>query len=480
MSQTPIAQPKDAYRLTKIIFTLGPSSSDEAMLEQLITAGVDVCRLNMAHADHAWTRSMIGRIRGVCSRTGRHIAVMMDIKGPEIRTGDLPEPLDLIKGGLIDLLPEPGTAMGRVPAVSVNYPGFGRDVEVGSQVLLDSGLIRLEVVETSPARVRCRVVVPARLTSRRHINLPGIRVRLPALTAKDRADIAVGVEEHIDFFALSFVREADDIDILRRTLSDLKCDAQIIAKIEDQSGLANLDEIVVAADGIMVARGDLGIEVPMEDLPLIQKRAVETCIRLRKPVIVATHLLESMITSPVPTRAEVSDIAGAVWSTADAIMLSGETTTGRYPLECVQFMKRVANRIEQSAAKGYNVNLPLKSHKDRLLRSTVLLASEIGEAGIVVFTRNGSLPHTLSALRAWRCPIYAFTDDPKVFRRLLLLWGVEPFLMEFSAEPEKTIRDAFAYLLRRAWVATGDWIVVVTNVLAGEKVVDTIQMRPVE
>jgi pyruvate kinase len=480
VSQTPIAQPKDAYRLTKIIFTLGPSSSDEAMLEQLIAAGVDVCRLNMAHADHAWTRSMIGRIRGVCGRTGRHIAIMMDIKGPEIRTGDLPEPLDLIKGGLIDLLPEPGTAMGRVPAVSVNYPGFGRDVEVGSQVLLDSGLIRLEVVETSPARVRCRVVVPARLTSRRHINLPGIRVRLPALTAKDRADIAVGVEEKIDFFALSFVREADDIDILRRTLSDLKCDAQIIAKIEDQSGLANLDEIVVAADGIMVARGDLGIEVPMEDLPLIQKRAVETCIRHRKPVIVATHLLESMITSPVPTRAEVSDIASAVWSTADAIMLSGETTTGRYPLECVQFMKRVANRIEQSAAKGYNVSLPLKSHKDRLLRSTVLLASEIGEAGIVVFTRNGSLPHTLSALRAWRCPIYAFTDDPKVFRRLLLLWGVEPFLMEFSAEPEKTIRDAFAYLLRRSWVATGDWIVVVTNVLAGEKVVDTIQMRPVE
>ena len=480
MSQTPIAQPKDAYRLTKIIFTLGPSSSDEAMLEQLSAAGVDVCRLNMAHADHAWTRSMIGRIRGVCGRTGRHIAIMMDIKGPEIRTGDLPEPLDLIKGGLIDLLPEPGTAMGRVPAVSVNYPGFGRDVEVGSQVLLDSGLIRLEVVETSPARVRCRVVVPARLTSRRHINLPGIRVRLPALTAKDRADIAVGVEEKIDFFALSFVREADDIDILRRTLSDLKCDAQIIAKIEDQSGLANLDEIVVAADGIMVARGDLGIEVPMEDLPLIQKRAVETCIRHRKPVIVATHLLESMITSPVPTRAEVSDIASAVWSTADAIMLSGETTTGRYPLECVQFMKRVANRIEQSAAKGYNVSLPLKSHKDRLLRSTVLLASEIGEAGIVVFTRNGSLPHTLSALRAWRCPIYAFTDDPKVFRRLLLLWGVEPFLMEFSAEPEKTIRDAFAYLLRRSWVATGDWIVVVTNVLAGEKVVDTIQMRPVE
>jgi pyruvate kinase len=450
------------------------------MLEHLITAGVDVCRLNMAHADHAWTRSMIGRIRAVCNRTGRHIALMMDIKGPEIRTGDLAEPLDLIKGGLIDLLPEAGEAMGRVPAVTVNYPGLGRDVTVGTTVLVDSGLIRLEVVETSSARVRCRVVVPARLTSRRHVNLPGVRVRLPALTPKDRADIAVGVEEKIDFFALSFVREADDIDILRRTLSDLKCDAQIIAKIEDQSGLANLDEIVVASDAIMVARGDLGIEVPMEDLPLIQRRAIETCIRLRKPVIVATHLLESMITSPVPTRAEVSDIASAVWATADAIMLSGETTTGRYPLECVQFMKRVANKIEQSAEKGYNVGLPLKTHKDRLLRASVLLASEIGEAGIVVFTRNGSLPQTLSAFRAKRCPIYAFTDEPRVFRRLLLVWGVEPFLMDFSPEPEKTIRDAFSYLTRRGWVVQGDWLVVVTNVLAGQNVVDTIQMRPVE
>ncbi len=472
--------PKEAYRLTKVIFTLGPASADEAMLESLVTAGVDVCRLNMAHADHEWTRAMIQRVREVCRRMGRQIALMMDVKGPEIRTGDLPAPVDLAAGQLVDFLTEPGAPLGGILAVAVNYPGLGRDVAEGGSILVDSGIIRLVVEEATPARVRCRVVVPGRLTSRRHVNLPGVKVRLPALTAKDRADIAVGIAEQVDFFALSFVREADDVDILRRLLSDAKCDAHIIAKIEDQSGIANLDEIIVASDAIMVARGDLGIEVPMEDLPLIQRRAVDACIRLRKPVIVATHLLESMITSPVPTRAEVSDIASAVWATADAIMLSGETTTGRYPLECVQFMKRVASRIEQSAAKGYNVNLPLKTHKDRLLRSSVLLASEIGEAGIVVFTRNGSLPQTLSALRAWRCPIYAFTDDPKVFRRLLLVWGVEPFLMEFPSEPERTIRDAFAYLLRRGWVVQGDWLVVVTNVLAGEHVVDSIQMRPVE
>jgi pyruvate kinase len=472
--------PKEAYRLTKIIFTLGPATSDESMLEQLILAGVDVCRLNMAHADHAWTRTMIRRVRDVCQRTGRHIALLMDVKGPEIRTGDLPAAVELVAGQLIDFLPQPGAMEDGVLAVTVNYPGFGRDVPVGSTVLVDSGLIHLEVIIASSARVRCRVTVPAKLGNRRHINLPGVKVRLPALTTKDRADIAVGVEEGVDFFALSFVREVDDIDILRRLLSELKSPARVIAKIEDQSAIANLDEIVVASDAVMVARGDLGIEIPMEDLPLVQKRIIDTCIRLRKPVIVATHLLESMITSPVPTRAEVSDIAGAVWSASDAVMLSGETTTGRYPLECVQFMKRVAGRVENAAVKSYNAALPLKTHKDRLLRSAIVLAQELGDAGLVVFTRSGLLPQTLSALRAWRCPIYAFTDDPQVFRHMLLVWGIEPFLMEFTAEPERTILDAFAYLVRRGWVKSGDWMVVVTNVLAGEKTIDTIQMRPVE
>jgi pyruvate kinase len=472
--------PKAAYRHTKIIFTLGPASESEEMLEKLILAGVDVCRLNMAHADEAWTRSMIRRVRDVCKRTQRHISLLMDVKGPEIRTGDLPAPVELKEGQLIDLLPSPGPTEEGILAVSVNYPLMGGDVAAGTVVLVDSGLIRLEVISTSASRVRCRVTVPARLSSRRHINLPGVKVRLPALTAKDRADIAVGVDERVDYFALSFVREADDIDILRRFLTDMKSPAKIIAKIEDQSGLANLDEIIVASDAVMVARGDLGIEVPMEDLPLIQKRMVDACIRHRKPVIVATHLLESMILSPVPTRAEVSDIAGAVWSTADAIMLSGETTTGKYPLECVQFMKRVAGRIEDSATKGYNSALPLKTNKDRLLRSAVVLAQELGDAGIIVFTRNGLLPQALAALRAWKCPIYAFTDEAQVFRHMLLMWGVEPFLMEFTENPEETISNAFAYLLRRGWAEHGDWMVVVTNVLVGKKTIDSIQMRPIE
>lgn len=449
------------------------------MLASLIVAGVDVCRFNMAHADHTWTRTMIRRVREVCRLTGRQIAILMDVKGPEIRTGDLPAPVELVAGQLIDLLPQKGETEGDVLAVTVNYPDFGEDVPVGSAVLVDSGLIRLVVVSATRERVRCRVIVPAKLGSRRHINLPGVKVRLPALSVKDRADVALGVEEKVDFFALSFVREAEDVETLRHLLTDSNSTARIIAKIEDQSGLKNLDEIIDAADAIMVARGDLGIEVPMEDLPLIQKRAVEACIRCRKPVIVATHLLESMILSPVPTRAEVSDIAGAVWSSADAIMLSGETTTGKYPLECVQLMKRVTGRIEGSMTGGYNSQLPLKTNKDRLLRSAVMLAQELGDAGIIVFTRTGLLPETLSALRAWNCPLYAFTDVPQVFLHMLLLWGVEPFMMDFKMGPEETIKDAMAYLLRRGWVKDGDWMVVVTNALADENVIDTIQMRPV-
>ena len=324
--------PKDNFRLTKIVFTLGPATHDESVLEKMIAAGVDVCRFNMAHADHPWTRTMIRRVRAVCHQMGRHIAILMDVKGPEIRTGDLPGgPVELVAGQLIDLLPQKGGAEADVLAVTVNYPDFGSDVPVGTLVLVDSGLIRLEVVSTAPDRVRCRVIVPAKLGNRRHINLPGVKVRLPALTAKDCADVILGVEEQVDFFALSFVREANDIEILRNLLTEQKSTARIIAKIEDQSGLKHLDEIIEAADAIMVARGDLGIEVPMEDLPLIQKRMIDSCIRCRKPVIVATHLLESMIVSPVPTRAEVSDIAGAVWSGTDAIMLSGETTTVKQP-----------------------------------------------------------------------------------------------------------------------------------------------------
>jgi pyruvate kinase len=469
------------FQHTKITFTLGPASESEEMLAKLILEGVDLCRLNMAHANHEWTRASIRRVKSVCQKIGRHIAIMMDVKGPEIRTGDLAVPIELEMGQTLDFITDQGAAVGDgVSAVGVNYRDFPRDVAVGKTVLVDSGLIRLEVLETHPSRVRCRVTVPGKLTSRRHLNLPGAKVNLPAVTQKDRNDIEVGIAEGVDFFALSFVREANDIDMLRRFLSEHKSTARIIAKIEDQSAIANLDEIITAADGLMVARGDLGIECPFEDLPIIQHRAVNQCIIHRKPVIVATHMLESMILSPVPTRAEVSDIATAVREQADCIMLSGETTSGKYPLECVQTMKRIVARIELEGDMPLAPPPLLKTHKDRLLSAAARLAQEDHHSGIVVFTRNGNLPAVLSALRPRHCPIYAFTDDEIVFRQLLLHWGVEPFLIEFSKDYEQTILNAFDYLKRREWVQIKDWLVVVTNVIMGEKLIDTIQFREVE
>ena len=475
---------KNPYRKTKIIFTVGPATQDEATLERLIHAGVDICRINMAHADHAWTREIIRRVRTVCKRVGRHIAIMMDVKGPEIRTGDVPETFELEKGEIIDFTFGQGIgSLGEdgVRRVDLNYPGFSKDIKVSDTVLVDSGLIRLLVLEIKEDQyVRCEVIIPGPLGNRRHINLPGVRVNLPALTKKDEGDVDVGVEEGVEFFALSFVREPDDLDIFHRYLSDQGSPAKVIAKIEDQQAIRNLEDIIKASDGLMIARGDLGVECPFEDLPIIQSRAISACIQNTTPVIVATHMLESMIDSPIPTRAEVTDIANAIREEADCVMLSGETTIGKYPVECVETINRIAKRMESEDGPVLREDLVLKLPKSKMLRSSVSLASELEDAGIVVFTRRGLLAQKLSSLRP-NVPVYAFTDNNDVFSQLLIMRGIEPFFMEFdSTNPERTIQNAFKALEARNWVKKGASMVVITNVIAGEKIIDTIQLREVE
>ncbi|CAA6676601.1 MULTISPECIES: pyruvate kinase [unclassified Lentimonas] len=475
---------KNPYRKTKIIFTVGPATQSEEMLEKLIHAGVDICRINMAHADHAWTREIIQRVRKVCKNVGRKIAIMMDVKGPEIRTGDVPETFELQKGEIIDFTYGEGIGgVGEdgIRRVDINYPGFSKDINEGDTVLVDSGLIRLLVLEiVHDKHVRCEVLIPGPMGNRRHINLPGVRVNLPALTKKDQGDVDVGIEEDIEFFALSFVREPDDLDIFHRYLSDKGSTAKVIAKIEDQQAIRNLEDIIKASDGLMVARGDLGIECPFEDLPLIQSRAINTCIQHTTPVIVATHMLESMIDSPIPTRAEVTDIANAIREEADCVMLSGETTVGKYPVECVETINRIANRMEAEDGPVLREDLVLKQPKSKMLRSAAYLASELDDAAIVVFTRRGLLPQKLSSLRA-KVPVYAFTDNKDTFGQLLIMRGIEPFFLEFDDEnPERTIQNAFKALKERKWAKSGAPMVVITNVIAGEKIVDTIQLREVE
>jgi pyruvate kinase len=468
------------YRHTKIIATLGPATESKEMLAKLILAGVDIMRLNMAHASHQWVADAMWFIREASTEVGRHVGVMMDVKGPEIRTGRVETPIDLKTGDRIEFHIESAEPTGDLPAVSVNYPGLPGDLSIGATVLVDSGLIRMRVIEKDDARVRCEVLTPGKLGSKRHINLPGVYVNLPSLTKKDEDDLRAGVEAGIDFVALSFVREAEDVRILRRYLDSLGSSAKIIAKIEDQAGVRNMVEIIREADGIMVARGDLGIEIDYHRLPLVQTELVQACQAEGKPVIIATHLLETMITSPMPTRAEISDVSNAIREQADAVMLSGETTTGAYPLESVQVLRDIIGSIEPSVHGMLNSKIQLHEPKAKMLRSAAVLAQDLGQSGIVVFTRSGFLAYVLGALRARGVPIYAFTDIESIFRQLLLPWGVEPFLMEFSADPEQTILNALTYLKRQDWCPPGTWLVVITNALAADKIVDTIQLRRVE
>jgi pyruvate kinase len=466
------------YRHTKIVATLGPATESPEQLEKLILAGVDVIRLNMAHATDEWVIERVGRIREVSGRIGRHVAVMMDVKGPEIRTGAIAQSIDLAAGDAFAFYTKPPAEP--IHGVDVNYAGLAADVTVGSVMLVDSGLIRFEVVAKDETTVHCRVLTPGRLGSRRHINLPGVDVNLPALTEKDGRDVRAGVTAGVDFFALSFVRKGQDVRDLKALLKGLNSDAKIIAKIEDQAGVRNLEDIVRETDSVMVARGDLGIEIDYHRLPQVQTQIVDACLAQGKPVIVATHLLESMITAPMPTRAEISDIANAVRERADAVMLSGETTTGLYPLECVEVMKKIIGSTEPFEKRVLNEVIRLEEPKAKMLRSAAVLAQQLERSGIIVFTRSGFLGYTLGALRPKGIPIYAFTDKEHIFRHLLLPWGVEPFLMDFSEDPEETIQNSIAYLKRREWVSAGSWLVVITNVLAGKKIIDTIQLRHVE
>jgi len=475
----------DSIRRTKIIVTLGPATESEEMLEKLFRAGAGIVRLNMAHAKHDWTRLVIRRIRAVSARIGRDVAIMMDIKGPEIRTGDLSVPIELKAGEIFDFTVKPGTSSTgieggeEIRSVDVNYPNLVNDIKVGDTVLVDNGLLRLEVLAKDEARIRCRVIIPGELKSKRHINLPGVKVNLPSFTEKDRADTTVGLEEGIDFIALSFVREAKDIAVLRAFLSEKKSRCRIIAKIEDQSAIDNLDSIVTACDALMVARGDLGIECPFEELPVIQRRAVRACLAQGRPVIVATHMLESMISQPVPTRAEITDVANAVFELADCVMLSGETTIGKYPLECVQMLDKIALRIEKEESGESRPPAVFTGERMKVLHSAVVLANELPRSKLLTFTRHGFMAQGLAMLRPVHAPIIAFTPSPEVFRQLRLLRGVAPVLMPLAAEPDITIENAIALLRREGRIVPGDKLIVATDIVSQDRLVDSVQLRTV-
>ncbi len=466
-------------RRTKIICTLGPRTESAEMLQNMIAAGMDVARLNMSHATHDWTRQVVERIRAAAERAGRPCAILMDTQGPAIRTGDLPIPFHLKPGDVFEFTVK-GAHSEEEKSVDVNYPNLINDIQEGDTVLVDNGVIRLKVLQKLHRRMRCEVLTEGELGSRRHINLPGVKVSMPSITDKDRADIELGMKLGVDFIALSFVRERKDVEELRQLLAAGNSDAQIISKIEDQSAVQNLYDLIDASDAIMVARGDLGIECPYEELPIIQRRAVKACIRYGKPVIVATHMLESMIENPMPTRAEVTDVANAVFEQADALMLSGETTVGKYPLECIEVLDRIARRIERSGGAGYAHGAELRDERQKLVRAAVVMADELKAKGILVFTRHGYMARFTSWQRPASSPIFAFTNSDRVRNQLLLQWGVVPLVIEFSDDPEATILRAEKLLRDRQLLSKGDQIVIISDILARDKLINAVQMRLVE
>jgi pyruvate kinase len=466
-------------RRTRIIATLGPATDSPEMIGKMIDQGMNIARLNMSHATHDWLRRVVKDIRAAAEVRQVPVGILLDTQGPAIRTGDLPAALD-IKPGEKFTLTVRGEKSEEHQSVDVNYANLVNDISVGDIVLIDNGAIQMKVLAKFANKIECKVLTPGRLGSRRHINLPGVKVSLPALTAKDLGDVAVGLEMGVDFIALSFVREAKDIQQLRAVIDNSRKQPLIVAKIEDQSAVTNLESIVSEADAIMVARGDLGIECPYEDLPIIQRKVVKHCLQVGKPVIVATHMLESMITNPMPTRAEITDVANAVFEQADGIMLSGETTVGKYPLKCLEVFDRIARRIEVSGGASYQNDAQLTKPRQKLVHSAVAMADRLKADAIVVFTLQGFMARYVAWFRPRYSRVYAFCETSEIANGLTLNWGLNPMTIGFDRRmPEKTIDAALQLLVEKQLLKKGNTIVVVSAITSGGSLVDSIQMRMV-
>ncbi|KAK9060862.1 hypothetical protein SSX86_018042 [Deinandra increscens subsp. villosa] len=446
-------------RKTKIVCTIGPSTDTKEMIWKLAEAGMNVARLNMSHGDHASHQKVIDLVKEYNAQSKDNvIAIMLDTKGPEVRSGDLPQPVTLASGQEFTFTIKRG--VGTEDCVSVNYDDFVNDVEAGDMLLVDGGMMSLSVKSKTEDSVKCEVVDGGELKSRRHLNVRGKSATLPSITEKDWDDIKFGVDNQVDFYAVSFVKDAEVIHELKNYLKGCGADIQVIPKIESADSIPNLHSIITASDGAMVARGDLGAELPIEEVPLLQEEIIRICRSMGKAVIVATNMLESMIVHPTPTRAEVSDIAIAVREGADAVMLSGETAHGKFPLKAVNVMHTVSLRTESSIMSDGTVsslNQAFKNHVSEMFAYHATSMSNTLETSIVVFTRTSTMAVLLSHYRP-NGTIFAFTDDKRVQQKLALYQGVCPIYMEFSDDAEETFANALDVLKNQGLMKEGEHV----------------------
>ena len=463
-------------RKTKIIATLGPATQSAEAVRKLILAGANIFRLNMSHAPHDWTRELVGTIRTVASELDANVATLIDLQGPSIRTGDVAEKLVLTQGDLLEFR-NAGLEPALPLSVTTNYDKLHEDVAVDKVMLVDNGEIHVRILRIEEGRLTCEVLTDGTMGSRRHINLPGIRVNLPVLTDKDMRDLDLAAELAVDYVAISFVRDAEHVTYLREQLLARGCSASIVSKIEDQEAVKHLTGIIQESDAVMVARGELGIEVHIEELPIVQRTIVRECARIGRKVIVATHMLESMIENPVPTRAEVTDVANAVYEQADAVMVSGETSVGHYPVKCIEILDRIARRMEREPGAGFAKAIELSSDKQHTVNSAVVLANSLEHACLVIFTARGILANYTAHQRPERADIFAFSPDEAVVRSLVMNRAVTPFQMEMADHPEDSIRRAVDYLKEKGLIEAWSPVVILSDILNRDFDTEAILLR---
>jgi len=461
---------KASFNKTKIVATIGPASNSKEMLRALAYEGVDVFRLNFSHGKHEDHQKVIDYVHELNKELGTHIALLQDLQGPKIRVNEVKEGTILTpKETLIITTRE---VLGDHQLVSTSYQGLPNDVKPGDMILIDDGKIELKVIEPRKEDVVCEVVYGGSLKSRKGINLPNSKVSAPSLTEKDLVDLEFGLKNNVDWIALSFVRKAKDIEILREIIDSRKSTSRIVAKIEKPEALENIDAILDATDAVMVARGDLGVEIWLEEVPMVQKMLVEKCNKLSKPVIVATQMMESMIENPRPTRAETNDVANAVMDGADAVMLSAETAAGKYPIEVIRSMVRTISSVEKQARLYYNFREPDKNsptfNHDSLVIAAVKLAKEIHAKAIVAMTHSGYSAFKASSHRP-NANIFVFTANKAILNTMNLVWATRAYYYEKQISTDETITDVEELLKKDGHVKSGDVFITLASMPIQER-----------
>lgn len=457
---------------TKIVCTLGPASEKEEILRELMLNGLNVARQNFSHGDHEEHKRRMDLVKKLRSELNLPIAIMLDTKGPEIRTKDFENGLVELKEGQEFTITTRQDVIGNESICAVTYEGLAEDVKIGDTILIDDGLIALDVIEIKDKDIKCIVKNSGIVKNKKGVNVPGVKIQLPAITEKDRSDIEFGISQGIDLIAASFIRKAADVLAIREILEENGAtDIQIISKIENQEGVDNIDEIIEVSDGIMVARGDLGVEIPAQDVPLVQKMIIRKCNEAGKPVITATQMLDSMQKNPRPTRAEVGDVANAILDGTDAVMLSGETAAGKYPIESVKIMAEIAKKTETSRdfiefQKSRANNISKVSVTNAISHATVTTAKDLNATAIITATSSG---HTAKAVSKFRpeAPIIAATTKEDVMRKMAVLWGVHPILVNEANSTDEIIEVSVDKALEEKLINYGDLVVITAGVPVG-------------